>query len=132
MSEVTTRTIPSRRSATVELLTLALPIIGMMVTRLAMTTIDVLMVARLGTDALAAISPAALFVFAVACVGMGVAHGVQTFVSQVDGRGEPRKAGAYAWQSFYIAGLCAVLTLPLAATTEVWFGWLAGLVPRSR
>ena len=127
MSEATIKDIQTPRNQTLELLILALPIVGMMVTRLAMTTIDVLMVARLGTEALAAISPASLFVFTIACLGMGVAHGVQTFVSQADGRGEPRQAGAYAWQSFYIAGICGLLTWPLAATTEVWFGWLAAI-----
>jgi len=110
-----------------DLLILSMPIIGMMVTRLAMTFIDVLMVSRLGTDALAAISPATMLVFAIGCLGMGIAHGVQTFVSQADGRGEPAQAGAYAWQSFYIAAVTALLTVPLALTVERWFGWLARL-----
>jgi MATE family multidrug resistance protein len=110
-----------RRSASFELLLLALPIIGMMVSRMLMGFIDVVMVARLGTDALAAISPAAMFVFLLSCLGMGLANGIQTFVAQADGRGEHRQAGAYAWQCFYIAGVFGLLTIPFAATVQTWF-----------
>jgi MATE family multidrug resistance protein len=124
------RTLPTSRdqqNQTLDLLRLALPIIGMMVSRLLMTFIDFAMVSVLGTEAQAAISPATLFVFAVGCLGLGIANGVQTFVSQADGRGEPEQAGAYAWQCFYIAGLFALLTLPLVATVDIWFGWIARL-----
>ena len=112
-------------SPTEELLWLALPIIGMMVSRMLMGFIDFVMVTQLGTDAQAAISPASMFVFVIGCIGLGFANAVQTFVSQADGRGRPREAGGFAWQSFYIAGVFALLTLPFAATVDVWFGWLA-------
>jgi len=115
------------QNQTLALLRLALPMIGMMVSRLLMTFIDFAMVSVLGTEAQAAISPATIFVFVVGCVGMGIAHAVQTFVSQADGRGEPQQAGAYAWQSFYIAGVMALVVLPLTATTGTWFGWIAAL-----
>ncbi len=61
-------------SATAELLKLAMPIIGLTVSRMAMGFIDFVMVSRLGTDAQAAISPATIFVFALACLGMGAAQ----------------------------------------------------------
>ncbi len=112
-------------SATAELLKLAMPIIGMMVSRMLMGFIDFVMVSRLGTDAQAAISPATIFVFALACLGMGAAQSVQTFVSQADGRGEPEKGGGYAWQVYYIAAICGIATLPIVLTTDIWFGWLA-------
>ena len=54
---------------TAALLKLAMPIIGLMVSRMAMGFIDFVMVSRLGTDAQAAISPATIFVFALACLG---------------------------------------------------------------
>ena len=113
------------QSPTMELLKLAAPIIGMTVSRMAMGFIDFVMVSRLGTDAQAAISPATIFVFALACLGMGAAQSVQTFVSQADGRGEPQKSGGYAWQVFYIAAMCGLVTLPIVLTTDVWFGWIA-------
>lgn len=113
------------RSYTLELLHLAMPMIGMMVSRLLMTFIDFAMVSQLGMQAQAAISPASIFVFAIGCIGMGVAHAVQTFVSQADGRGEGRIAGAYAWQSFYIAAAFGLAVVPVILTTPTWFGWIA-------
>ncbi len=107
-----------------ELLVLAAPIIGMTLIRVLMSFIDFAMVSPLGTAAQAAISPASILVFALSCVGGGVAQAVQTFVSQSDGRGEPRQAGGYVWQSVYVAGASAVLTWPLWATLETWFGAL--------
>lgn len=112
---------------TVQLLWLAAPIVLMMLSRLAMTFIDFVMVSQLGTEAQAAISPASIFVFVVGCLGLGVAHAVQTYVSQVDGRGEPHEAGAYAWQSYYIAIIFGLITLPAAWTAATWFGWIADL-----
>lgn len=106
---------------------LAGPIIGMMVSRMLMGFIDFVMVSRLGTEAQAAISPASIFVFTIACLGLGIANAVQTFVAQADGRGEPRAAGAFAWQSFYVAGACGLLAIPAIMTTGHWFPWLARL-----
>jgi MATE family multidrug resistance protein len=108
-----------------ELLVLALPIIGMTVTRMLMVFIDFVMVSQLGTDAQAAISPSALLVFAIAAVGAGVAQAIQTYVAQADGRGEPHLAGGYAWQSLYLAAASILFIFPLSATTEGWFGVLA-------
>jgi MATE family multidrug resistance protein len=127
MSQALVNPLTSRASPTRELFTLALPIIGLTVTRMLMSFIDFAMVSPLGTQAQAAISPASILVFTIACIGMGVAQAVQTFVAQADGRGQPEQAGAYAWQSFYVAAVCGLLTYPLAATTPVWFGWLAAL-----
>lgn len=115
----------ARENDLASLLRLAWPIMGMTVTRMLMGFVDVYMVSMLGTDALAAISPASIFVFAAACLGMGAATSVQTFVSQADGRGRPREAGGYIWQVFYIAALFVMVIPPLAATTPSWFGWIA-------
>lgn len=115
----------SPKNATLELLRLALPIMLMTVSRMLMGFVDFVMVSQLGTAAQAAISPATLFVFVLACIGLGIATAVQTFVAQSDGRGEPRQAGAYAWQPLYLAGIGAVIVLPFALTTSSWFGWIA-------
>lgn len=108
-------------SPTVELLRLAAPMIGMTVSRMLMGFIDFAMVSQLGTAAQAAISPSTLLLFVVACLGMGMAQGVQTFVSQADGRGEPQRGGAYVWQTLYIALLAALLSAPIALYTPAWF-----------
>ncbi len=100
---------------------LAVPMICMSLSRMLMGFIDFVMVSWLGTEAQAAVSPASLLIFALSCFGMGAVQSVQTFVSQADGRGEPERAGAYAWQSLFMAGLWTILTLPIVLTTATWF-----------
>ncbi len=111
----------SRHGPMLALLILALPIIGMTVTRMLMGFVDFVMVSQLGTVAQAAVSPASLFVFAVGCFGSGIATSVQTFVSQADGRGEPHVAGSYAWQSLYLSLAAGILIAPFALTADWWF-----------
>jgi MATE family multidrug resistance protein len=114
----------SRRTATVELLRLALPLIAVTTSRMLMGFIDVTMVSRLGTDALAAILPAALMMWAFICIGAGTGTSVQTFASQADGRGEPERGAAYAWQMVYL-GL-AFVPVAYAGTrlVPVLYEWL--------
>ncbi len=114
-----------QRSPTRQLLTLALPIIAMMVSRMMMGFIDFWMVKYLGTAAQAAISPATMLVFTAACLGMGVANSTQTFVSQANGRGEPRVCGSYAWQTLYLAAISGLAVWPAIVTTPTWLGWVA-------
>ena len=79
------------------LLILAAPMIGTMVSRMLLGFTDTVMVAWLGTEATAAISPSTIFIFTVICLGMGVAASIQTFCAQAHGRRMPREAAAYAW-----------------------------------
>ena len=113
--------------STLDLLRLATPIIAMMISRMLMGFVDFVMVSKLGTDAQAAISPATMFIFMLACIGLGIATAVQTFVAQADGRGEHRECGGYAWQSCYLAAVFAALTLPVALSANAWFPWIARL-----
>lgn len=114
----------SQRGPTMELLILALPMIGMTLSRLLMSSIDFVMVSQLGTASQAAISPSALMLFVIACLGMGMAQGVQTFVSQADGRKEPERAGVYVWQALYIALIVGLLSAPIALTAPAWLAQL--------
>lgn len=109
------------RNPTRELLWLAAPMVAMTLSRMMMGFVDFWFVSHLGTAAQAAISPSTLLLFVIACVGMGLAQGVQTFVSQADGRGEPERAGAYVWQTLYIAVAAAILSAPITASTRHWF-----------
>ncbi|MGE3180202.1 MAG: MATE family efflux transporter [Phycisphaerae bacterium] len=113
---------------TLDLLRLAAPMIGLTASRMLMTFVDFLMVSRLGTEAQAAISPATIFVFAIGCLGMGAAQSVQTFVSQCDGRNEPRRAGGYVWQAMYLALFFALATVPVTLAIEFWYSPLMRLV----
>lgn len=112
---------------TLELLVLALPMIGMTISRMLMGFIDFWWVSQLGSDAQAAIYPSTLLLFTIACVGMGLSQGVQTFVSQADGRGEPWRAGVYLWQTLYVAIAAALLSAPLVIGVGGWFPLLSGL-----
>jgi len=124
-AKLTPDTSADTRELTLRLLVLALPIIAMMVSRMLMGFIDFWMVSYLGTTAQAAISPATMLVFTAACLGMGIANAVQTFVSQADGRGTPRECGIYAWQTVHIAWLSALAISPLVLSTPAWYGWIA-------
>lgn len=116
------------REAIVELFREAMPIIGMTVSRLAMQTIDFVMVSQLGTAAQAAISPTTFLVFAVSCIGLGAVTSVQTYVAQACGRGESRVGGSYAWQALYIAAFFGLITWPIATNTSTWYGWWSSAV----
>ncbi len=113
--------------ATRALLLLALPMIGITVSRMLMGFIDFAMVSQLGTAAQAAISPSTLLLFVIACAGMGIAQAVQTFVSQAEGRGEPERGGAYVWQTVYLALAAAAVSAPIALATPHWFPRLGQL-----
>jgi MATE family multidrug resistance protein len=83
--------------------------------------VDFAMVSKLGTAATAAISPATIIVFNVMVLGMGAAMSAQVFAAQCAGRGERRKAVAYAWQTLYIAIVFLLLSLPMSLLSDdIW------------
>lgn len=106
------------------MLVLATPIIAAMVSRMAMGFIDFVMVSRLGTEAVAAISPATILVFTVMCLGMGPATSIQTYAAQALGRREPQAAAAYAWQSLYMAAGFALLSYPITQLAEPFWAMI--------
>jgi len=110
--------LPAIGSEVKRLLVLALPIITLMVTRMLMGFVDFSMVSRLGTDATAAIGPATLFVFNIMVLGMGPATSAQTFAAQCLGRGEKKKAVAYAWQTIYLGLFFLALSLPMSMLAD--------------
>jgi len=108
---------------------LALPNIGTSVTRMLMGFVDFIMVSWLGTDAQAAISPASLMVFAILCLGNGVAISTTTFASQALGRGERREAGAFGWQTVYFAVAFGALTWPAILVMPLFYRWVGHPAP---
>jgi MATE family multidrug resistance protein len=114
-----------------DLLRLALPLIAVSASRMLMGFIDFVMVSQLGTAAQAAISPASLLVFTFLCLGMGAATSVQTFASQADGRGEPERGAAYAWQTLYMALALGPLVWPLSQLMPGLYAWVAGVAGHS-
>ena len=117
----------SPRSATKELLWLALPLVAVTTSRMLMGFIDVTMVSRLGTEALAAILPAALMMWAFICPGMGVGTSVQTFASQAHGRGEPERGAAYAWQMVYLGVAMVPAAYYASRFVPLLYAWLGDI-----
>lgn len=110
------------------LLVLGAPIIGTMLSRMAMGFVDFVMVSRLGTSATAAISPSTILVFTFMSLGLGLTLSIQTFAAQALGRGQPREGAAYAWQALYIAVLF-VLVCPWVSVRTEGFWALIGSEP---
>ncbi len=116
-----------RPSLTLELLRLALPLIAATASRMLMGFIDFVMVAKLGTDAQAAMSPATLLVWAFIALGMGMATSVQTFASQAYGRGEPERGPAYAWQCVYLGLAISLVTWPATHLIPGLYEWIGAV-----
>lgn len=86
-----------------------------------MLFVDNVMVARLGTENLAAIGSAGLWSYILGCFLFGMVGCVSTFVSQSMGRGAPTNCARYAWQGMYISLLAVVLGVLLWPLSEPLF-----------
>jgi len=71
------------------------------------------MVARLGTDALAAVGSAGLWSYITGCLILGVVGCVSTFVAQSYGRGDHASCARYAWQGIYMSAFAGMMALVL-------------------
>jgi MATE family multidrug resistance protein len=94
---------------------LAYPVVLTQLCSTLMGVVDSAMVGRLGPTQLAAVGFGAIWLWTVFSLFYGTATGVQTFVSQHEGAGEPRRCGAWAWHGFYTAVPATLLTALLAA-----------------
>jgi multidrug resistance protein, MATE family len=102
-----------------ELTHMAVPIILGTLSFTFMQFVDHVMVARIGTDALAAVGSAGIWSFTLATFFLGVVGCVATFVSQSLGRGERDNCARYTWQGIYISmftGIAALLLWPFSET----------------
>ncbi|MBX2799964.1 MAG: MATE family efflux transporter [Myxococcales bacterium] len=79
---------------------------------------DTWMVASLGTDELAAITPPGLVIFVLQSFGYGLLSSSTAFVAQSLGRNKPHDCGSYAWQGIHIGVVVGFAMLSL------W--WVAG------
>jgi MATE family, multidrug efflux pump len=77
------------------------------------------MVGRLGATELAAVGFGGVWLWTTFSFLFGSTTGVQTFVSQTHGAGEPRRCGFWAWQGLYVS-------LPLTALAAAVFVLGAG------
>lgn len=103
----------TRWSGVREVMAMSGPIILGSLSYTIMLFVDNVMVAKLGTENLAAIGSAGLWSYILGCFILGVVGCVSTFVSQSMGRGAMENCARYAWQGIYVSQLAVILALIL-------------------
>ena len=93
-----------------EVLTLAVPVVLGELGWMTMTTVDTIMVARLGPAPIGAIGIGSSAFYSFAVFGMGLLLGLDTLVSQSCGAGDREDCHKSLTQGFYLA---VALTVPL-------------------
>lgn len=108
------------------LLTLAWPIVLARATQSVIGFSDALMVAPLGEAPLAAVTTGALNTFAFIIFPMGIAFIIQSFASQLRGRGDLSSIPRYAYYGLSMAaaaGLIALIAIPILPLVIGLFGY---------
>jgi multidrug resistance protein, MATE family len=103
----------------VEVVLLAYPVILQTIAETAMHTIDSAMIGRIGVTELGAVGFAGIWIWTLFTPFIGLATGVQIFVSRHDGAGQPERCGPWVWQALW-------LTLP---AMMLWLALVALLLP---
>jgi MATE family multidrug resistance protein len=102
------------------LLSLAWPVVLSRSTQSVVGLCDALMSARLGDQALAAVTTGAINLFSIAVLPMGTVFIVQSFAAQLHGRGDLAAARRYAWYALAIAALTTVLAVAATPFLGAW------------
>jgi MATE family multidrug resistance protein len=120
------------RSGLHEVLSMAMPAIIMMASASVMSFVDFLMVAHVGADETAAVSPSGILVFVFVSFFGGILSCTNTFVSQSFAKKRYTDCARYTWQGLYVALAAGVLSLglwPLAPAVMKGLGHEAALQP---
>jgi MATE family multidrug resistance protein len=107
---------------------LALPLALTQLTQMAMGFVDVVMVGRLGPEAMAAGVVGTSVFFALMLVCMGVVMAVNPLVSQAVGAGDPAEVGRAVRQGLWLATLLGLPLMALLGQAETLLRW-AGQAP---
>jgi len=108
------------------MLKLSAPMVVTTVSFTIMQFVDRLMVSRLGTDALAAILPAAYVSFLPSGFAIGALTSLNTFVSQSLGRGDRKTCANYYWQALYMGFAYFLAVVVVMWPTAPWVFKLMG------
>ena len=108
------------------MLTLAAPMVVTTLSFTIMQFVDRFMVSRLGTDALAAILPAAFVSFLPSSFAMGAMASLSTFVSQSLGRGEKEECSSYFWQTVWMGIVYFVAAVIIMWPSAPWIFRMMG------
>ncbi len=110
------------RTRLLTLLALALPMVLARATQSVITFADAMQVEHLGVGALAATATGGLNVVGIAILPMGTVFIVQSFVSQLVGRGERDSTPRFASYGLMIAAISGILSLALIPLVEPLLG----------
>jgi len=102
---------PRERSPLAEIIAVALPSAGTMLSYPIMQIVDTKMVSDLGPTAVAAQGNGGLAVWVYAAFVVGAMSVVNTYVSQHLGGDRPKRTSAYAWNGLWVCAVAAVLML---------------------
>ena len=101
--------------AIAEMLHVAAPAVGTMLSYTVMQFVDLLIVSHIGGDAIAAVGNAGVAAFLPAAAMFGVVGVINTFVSQNLGAGTPERGSSYAWNGLWLTvAVWAVVLIPFA------------------
>lgn len=112
------------------LLLLAWPVVLARSSQAVVGFTDALMTASLGEDQLAAVTTGAVNIFSAAILPMGAVFIVQSFASQLKGRGDLAAARRYAWYGLIVAGATQVVAfaaIPAVPTLLGLFDYTDGV-----
>jgi len=116
---------PAERGGVREVFDLAYPVVLTTLSTTAMGVVDSAMVGRLGATELAAVGFGGVWLWTLFALFFGAGTGVQTFVSQADGAGDPHTCGAWVWHALYaLAPAIVALLLIVAALLAPWVAWM--------
>jgi len=108
----------SVREETVRLVRLAAPVVITYLGTIAMGTVDAMMVGRLGAGALAAVTLANTWNFAIVIIALGASRALDPLVAQAHGAGDRRTVGTGLSLGFAMAALLAFPVIALYAFAE--------------
>ncbi len=108
-----------------EVFDLAYPVILTTMSTTAMNVVDTAMVGRLGATEIGAVGFGGIVLWTFFSLFYGTTSGVQTFVSQADGAGEPRACGAWVWHGLYaVLPAMLVVLAGVGVFLESWVDWM--------
>jgi MATE family multidrug resistance protein len=104
-----------------EIWLLAYPAIIMMISHTVMATIDTLMVSRLGTIELGAVSLGGILVWTFYSLFNGLIQSTNTFVAQYFGKGDKEECARFTYQGIFLAIISGIILYSLSHTGRFLF-----------
>lgn len=108
------------------MLKLSAPMIVSTISFTIMQFVDRFMVSRLGTNALAAVSPVGFVSLLPGAFALGITTSLNTFVSQSLGRGQKAECASYFWQMTYMGLAYCLAVVALMGPAAPWIFEIMG------